>query len=118
MYKARKEEKARMSVLFRKNADIYLEPLIENDMKYGRLDTYKPGTYMKWDDVSITVGYLDYVLRRITKYGLHYGSISKYKFPNYKEELKKDEDKLVEYFLYEMRKEPAEQKEIPTMPIN
>ena len=50
--------------------------------------------------------------------GLVYGGIDKYKKPNYKQILKQKEDELVDYFLYEMRKEPSEKAELPVMPIS
>lgn len=40
-----------------------------------------------------------------------------FKHPNYKADMKKKEDELVDYFLYEMRKAPAERDPIPEMPI-
>jgi hypothetical protein len=40
-----------------------------------------------------------------------------FKHPNYKQKIKDAEDNLVEYFLYEMRKAPAEQAELPLMPL-
>ena len=62
----------------------------------------------KWDDTIKMTNYIDYVTRKITKYGLHYGFMNPYKFENYKEKINKDEDELAEYFLYEMRKQPIE----------
>ena len=47
--------------------------------------------------------------------GLQYGLLNHRKFPNYKESLKKMEDELTEYFLYEMKKEPLT-REYATMP--
>ena len=47
-----------------------------------------------------------------------YGSLIIRKGPNYKETIRQKEDELVDYFLYEMRKAPAEQPKLPDMPIN
>ncbi len=43
--------------------------------------------------------------------------INRFKSNNYKEEMKKQEDNLVDYFLYEMRKAPAEEVALPDMPL-
>lgn len=95
-----------------------MQPLYENNIKYGSLDQFTQHKYLKWDDASITVGYLEYVLNRIKKYGLNHGPLDQRKFPNYKESLKAEEDRLAEYFLYEMRKEPQKEQNIPEMPFN
>jgi hypothetical protein len=118
MYRMRIKEMSRMHLLFRHNSDIYMKPLLEHHVKMGGVDAYSHNRYLKWDDASITVAYLDYVLRRLSKYKLNYGPLTQRKYPDYTDDLKKQEDALVEYFLYEMRKEPVEQKEIPLMPFN
>jgi hypothetical protein len=118
MYRMRIKEISRNYVLFRRNSDIYMQPLYEHHMKLGGVDAYTHNKYFKWDDASITVAYLDYVLRRLNKYKLLLGPLTQRKYPDYKEDLKNQEDELVEYFLYEMRKEPAEHKEIEPMPFN
>jgi hypothetical protein len=118
MYRMRIREISRMHLLFRRNSDIYMQPLYEHHMKLGGVDAYTHNKYFKWDDASLTVAYLDYVLRRLNKYKLLLGPLTQKKYPDYKEDLKNQEDALVEYFLYEMRKEPVEQKEIPLMPFN
>jgi hypothetical protein len=82
------------------------------------VDRYTKPKYLKWDDASISVGYLQYVLNRIGKYGLQWGSLNYKKFDNYKQKLKEEEDKLVDYFLYEMRKPPVEGEKLEPMPLN
>jgi hypothetical protein len=118
MYKMRQNELARMYVLFRRNAYFYLQPLWDYHLKCGDLDRVSMHKYLKWDDASASIAYLNYVLRRVKKYGLHFGPLNQLKFPNYKEDLQEVEDKLTEYFLYEMRKEPVKEKELPEMPLN
>jgi len=46
-----------------------------------------------------------------------YGPTANKKEPDYKIKLKQVEDGLVDYFLYEMRKAPVEEKERQIMPI-
>ncbi len=113
----RTDEMARMYVLFRRNCYYYMQPLYEYQIKMGNLDKFSQHRYLKWDDASISVNYLEYVMQRIRKYGLNYGPIDQRKFPNYKETIKNEEDRLTEYFLYEMRKEPQQEKPIPEMPL-
>ncbi len=117
LYSLRIEEMGRMYVIFRQNAYMYLPPLYEFHIKMGDTDRRRGATLYKWDDASISIGYFDYVLRRIQKYGLHRGPLSSAKFPSYKEMIQEEEDKLVDYFLYEMRKPPLEEKELPRMPL-
>ncbi len=114
----RRRELSRLYVLFRRNASMYALPLLENEIKMGNLDHYAAHKYLRWDDACITINYLDYVLRRADKYKLTLGPLTQKKYPNHKEDLKQKEDELVDYFLYEMRKEPVEQQEIPAMPLN
>jgi hypothetical protein len=118
MYKERQSEIGRLYVLFRYNYLTYAQPLYEHHLKHGVLDKYHANTHFKWDDAAASIGYFDYVLRRLGKYSLTRGALQPRKFPNYREELQKEEDKLVEYFLYEMRKAPVEQKEAQLMPVN
>ncbi len=118
MYRMRQHEIARMYVIFRRNSYFYMQPLWDHHIKMGNLDKHSQHKYMKWDDASLSVGYLDYVINRIKKFGLQYGPLDQDKFVNYKETIRNEEEKLTEYFLYEMRKKPVEQKEIPEMPLN
>ena len=117
MYKMRQMEFGRMYVLFRHNSEVYLQPLFDYHLKMGILDKPTQHVHFKWDDASLTVNYFLYVLQRVKKYGLGYGPLGQDKFPDYKETLRSEEDKLTEYFLYEMRKEPAPEKEYPPMPV-
>ena len=90
-------------------AEVYSFPVREHHLKLGHVD--HPGNINKffvWDDAIKIANYFEWVMRRITKYGLHWGINHKYKFDNYKQEIKKSEDELVDYFLYEMRKAPSE----------
>ena len=118
MYRMRCQEFGRLFAIFRFNCYLYSEPLIEYHLKMGVLDNLGPGhIHMKWDDASLTVNYFLYVMERINKYGLQYGPINQRKFPDYENSIKEEEDKLTEYFLYEMRKEPGPEKTYPDMPI-
>jgi hypothetical protein len=117
MYVKRKNEYSRMYILFRGHSLMYAPALVEYDLKMGGVDKMDAGRNLKWDDATITVGYLEYVLRRLNKYSLDRSILNPYKFPNYKDTLKSEEDNLVDYFLYEMRKEPANAVELPEMPM-
>jgi hypothetical protein len=118
MYKARISEIGRCYLLFKNNNNYmnYVTPLLEHHTKLGELDRLSLHRYFNWDDASITTSYYDYVLRRISKYGLQHGLLNYKKFPNYRENLKKLEDELTDYFLYEMKKEPLARQYTP-MPI-
>jgi len=118
MYRMRIKEISRMHLLFRRNSDVYMQPLYDHHIKMGGVDAYSQNKYLKWDDASITIAYFEYVLKRLNKYKLLLGPLTQKKYPEYKDDLKKQEDDLVDYFLYEMRKEPFAQKEIPPMPFN
>jgi hypothetical protein len=113
----RTAEMGRMYVLFKGNSEMYLQPLYDFHIKMGIVDKPTMHKFLKWDDASLSVNYLLYVLERVKKYGLNYGPLGQNKFPDYKETLKKTEDQLAEYFLYEMRKEPAPEKQYPPMPV-
>ena len=91
------------------NVESYNAPLLEN-LYSSRVDKNTIFKNFKWDDAIKMTNYIDYVTRKISKYGLHYGFMNPYKFENYKEKIRNDEDELAEYFLYEMRKEPVENK--------
>ena len=106
-----------MFILHRHNAGVYMRPLYDHHIKMGNLDTAAQNKYLKWDDASLSVAYLQYVLDRVRKYGLNYGPLGQTKFPDYKQKLKNVEEELTQYFLYEMRKEPAPERKYPDMPI-
>jgi len=116
MHSQRIAELARSYVLFRERAKYYNYPLLEHHLKMGDVDKPNSLKYLNWRDASISVAYLEYVLSRIGRYGLHWGALNNLKFPDYKQKIKSDEDHLVDYFLYEMRKAPLKQQEIPAMP--
>ena len=116
MYNQRKSELARSIVLFRERARYYNLPLLEHHIKMGDVDKPNSNKYLNWRDASVSVAYLEYVLSRLGRYGLQWGALNNQKFPDYKQKIKSDEDELVDYFLYEMRKAPIKQKEIPAMP--
>lgn len=118
MFKQRQSEIGRLHLLFPSSYLTYISPLYEHYIKYGELDRHTKPKYLKWDDASLTYSYLDYVLRRIGKYGLHWGSLNFRKFDDYEKILKEEEDKLTEYFLYEMRKPPLEKEVVSDMPLN
>jgi hypothetical protein len=117
MYELRKNEITKMNHLFRNSFFSYALPLYEHHFKLGSIDRVHTLKFYHWDDASKIGAYYDYVLRRIRKYGLHWGSLTNKKFDNYKEQMKKEEDELVDYFLYEMRKPPSEEKELNSMKI-
>lgn len=118
MYFMRMFEIARCKLIFPHNYRNYFIPLLEHHVKSGNLDghSFEDRVYY-WDDASKIANYMDYVTRRINKYGLHWGIINKKKFENYKEKIQKEEDELVDYFLYEMRKAPVKEQELPNMPL-
>jgi hypothetical protein len=78
MYKARMSEIGRCYLLFKNNYSYfnYISPLTEHHTRLGELDRLSLHRYMNWDDASITTSYYDYVLRRISKYGLQYGLLN------------------------------------------
>ena len=115
MYAQRRYEMARAFIIFQRAHFNYIQPLYEHHIKMGMNDSGNEFKYYTWDDASRIVGYYDYVLRRITKYGLHRGAIQPTKYSNYKSDLVKEEEELVDYFLYEMRKQPAAPVKINAM---
>jgi hypothetical protein len=116
MYNQRKHELARCFVLFRDRSKYYNLPLIEHHIKMGEVDKPNAIKYLTWKDASISVAYLEYVLNRLSRYGLHWGALKYKKFPDYKQTIRSQEDELVDYFLYEMRKAPMKKEEIHAMP--
>lgn len=115
MYKQRLNEIARCYFIFG-GFSPYLLPLYEHHLKLGDVDRSGEFRNLYWDDATKIANYLDYVMKRINKYGLHWGILNPKKFDGYKEQMKKEEDELTQYFLYEMRKPPAEEKEYAEMP--
>ena len=116
MYNQRKFELARCYVLYRERSKFYNLPLLEHHIKMGETDRPNANKYLNWKDASLSVAYFEYVLNRLSRYGLHWGALKNNKFPDYKEKIRSDEDELVDYFLYEMRKPPVKKEEIPSMP--
>ena len=47
----------------------YVWPLHEHHMKLGDLDRHVSHRFYYWDDASRVVGYFNYVVKRIQKYG-------------------------------------------------
>jgi len=115
MYTQRKQELARCYVLFRERARYYNLPLLEHHIKMGEVDKPNALKYLNWRDASVSVAYLQFVLERLSRYGLHWGALRNRKFPDYKQKIRSDEDELVDYFLYEMRKAPLKRPEIAAM---
>lgn len=100
-----------MYLIFGKDVyNSYALPLYENLIKEGLLDKFNPYADFSWDDSSRIAGYIEYLTRRISKFGLHYGLINQNKFKDYKKTIQMDEDNLVDYLLYEMRKSPQEKE--------
>lgn len=116
MYNQRKHELSRSYILFRERAKYFNLPLLEHHIKMGETDKPNSYKYLNWRDASLSVAYLEYVLNRLSRYGLHWGALKNKKFPDYKQKIRADEDELVDYFLYEMRKPPVKRAEIPSMP--
>ena len=110
MYLMRLGEIARSFNLFQASYFSYCLPLHEHHLKLGHTDYNNLYKIYYWDDATKIVNYLDYVTKRINKYGLHWGVIDNQKFDGYKEQIKKDEDELTNYFLFEMRKPPTEKE--------
>ena len=52
------------------NYMLYIQPLWEHHIKMGDLDRISPTRFYYWDDASRVVGYLDYVYKRVHKYGM------------------------------------------------
>jgi hypothetical protein len=102
----------RLKALFPNNYHSYIKPLHE-DYTTQMVDKWNPYKTFYWDDAIKVANYLDYVTRKISKYGLHLSFIRPNKFENYKQAIQDEEDRLTEYFLYEMRKEPMERKSNP-----
>jgi len=117
MHGLRMEEIARCNHIFPNMYMSYALPLYEHHIKLGNLDSFALGRVYYWDDATKMGNYFDYVMRRINKYGLHWGLLNKNKFQGYKEKIAQEEDDLTKYFLYEMRKAPVEQNELNKMPI-
>lgn len=107
LYKRKFHELARLKCIFRNSYYSYSKPLIESLLQ-SRIDKYTSYKEYHWEDAIKMTNYIDYLTRKITKYGLHYGFMNVYKFNNYKEKIESDEDELANYFLYEMRKKPVE----------
>ena len=117
MFMQRIFELGRIKYIFHNNYQIYYKPLLEHHIKSGFVDAERPNMILYWDDAERMTNYLDYVVRRINKYGLHWGILNQHKFDGYKELIKKEEDELVDYFLYEMRKAPVEEEPKQKMPL-
>lgn len=111
MYTNRLDEISRCHYIFRENYHSYAIPLYKNHFKQGSIDHYNPNKLAIWDDATLMGDYLDYVLERIKKYGLHWGALTVIKHDNYKNLMKKDEDDLTDFFLHQMRQAPMERKE-------
>ncbi len=111
LHKQRQFELARMRNIFREDVyNSYALPLYENFFKESMLDKFNPYADYTWDDSSRIAGYIEYLTRRISKFGLHYGLINQNKFKDYKQTIQVEEDKIVDYLLYEMRKSPQEKE--------
>ncbi len=72
MYSQRISEMARCFLIFNHCSYLtYIYPLWEHHLKLGDLDRNNPHRFYYWDDASRVVGYFDYVVKRIEKYGIH-----------------------------------------------
>ena len=78
--------------------DDYMDSMATDRPKFGRI--------WAWDDASKIVNFMDMHFKKSAKYGLDLGHTGGLFLT--KEDLKEKEDRLVDYFLYEMRKPKAE----------
>ena len=70
MYKQRTSEMARCFIIFGHSSYLsYIRPLWEHHIKLGEMDRDCSHRFYYWDDASRVIGYFDYVLKRIEKYG-------------------------------------------------
>lgn len=109
-------EIARCYVIFKHTFMSYVWPLYEHHIKLGKVDKASFYKNYYWDDASKVADYYDYVMRRIGKYGLHWSILNPNKVYNYKKMIQEEEDNLVDYFIYEMRKKPAEAAKLDEIP--
>ena len=80
----------------------YFYPLLDDFMSSQAMDKPKMLRMWDWDDSSKIVNFMTMHLKQAEKYGLDIPIQNQTLFT--KEELKRKEDELTEYFLYEMRK--------------
>ncbi len=83
----------------------YFYPLLEDFMTYQAIDKPRLLRMWTWDDSSRIVNMMSVHLLKCHKYALDIPVQRTMGLT--KEDLKRKEDQLTEYFLYEMRKKPA-----------
>jgi len=70
MWRQRTFEIARCYMTFRSQYMLYVKPLWDHHIEMGDLDRATPTKQLYWDDASKTVGYVEYVVQRVSKYGM------------------------------------------------
>lgn len=69
MHRQRSYEMARCYMLFRSQFMLYIQPLWEQHLRMGDFDMLKPTKQLYWDDASKTVGYVQQIIGKVSKYG-------------------------------------------------
>ncbi len=83
----------------------YFYPLLDDFMTYQAIDKPRLLRLWTWDDSTRIANFMTVHLLKSQRYGLDIPI--QHSMGLTKDDLKKREDELVEYFLYEMRKAPA-----------
>ncbi len=65
----RTSELARCYMMFRHQYVLYAKPLWDQHLEMGDFDKNVGGKQLYWDDASKNVGYVDYLMNRVNKYG-------------------------------------------------
>ncbi len=86
----------------------YFYPLLDDFMTYQAIDKPRLLRLWTWDDSTRIANFMTTHLLKCHRYGLDLPIQRNTGLT--KEDLKKREDELTEYFLYEMRKKPATAK--------
>ena len=84
------------------NSFLYFYPLLDDFMNSQAMDKPKMLRMWAWEDSTKIVNFMTLHLKQAEKFALDIPIQNQTLFT--KEELKKKEDELTEYFLYEMRK--------------
>ena len=106
MHHAQDNEARKMFRLIHGGSFMYNKEMADACMKAYHVDYPRVGRLWTWKDQTKMIEFLNLTKFHVAKYGLDIPynldrNLSK-------DELKKREDELTEYFLYEMRKRPVE----------
>ena len=82
----------------------YFYPLLDDYMQSAAMDKPKVLRMWTWDDSTRIANFMTTNMMKAEKFGLMYSTAAFASPYLTKEEIKKREDELTEYFLYEMRK--------------